>query len=550
MKRLLALLLALIMVLGLAACGQKEENPVSEEAPAVEETPAEEAPVEEAPAEEETADPEAERYGGEFTLVWTPGDTFDPMKTSGWKSYAWAMNVYEGPICRDAEGKLAPAVCDFELSDDNLTLTLWVREGVTFHDGSPVEIEDVLASIQRASGTVSRMKNHYVPFVKSETISGDKLVIEFTEYDINTLWYFAANQTWNVVLPKEICEKYGTENAIIDVADAIGTGPYKLVEGEPGIEMVMERYDGYVAVPEGRTGVAAPKKAYLDTIKVIAASDDNTDAMKLISGEVDFISRNNDLDDLYVQGGMELVSCRDSSMLYFNFNCSNEARPVNDANVRKAIAAALDYEELGKFYMGDLYEAVYSPVTGAYTSEIYANADYHGAANVELAKEYLAASDYAGEEVVFLIGTDQTDLSPFVKERLSAAGINIKVEYMDSTAMSEYVLNTENPWDMCFNSSTVVDMPSTIATAFISDSWTNEEKDAVMAILGTTPVASEESLAAWEQLDAILAEECPDVLFGKATSGTFAKNPDLVWNFNEGTWRHWWNSYWTNPAEH
>lgn len=537
MKRTLALLLAVVMVLGLAACGQPSAAPQEETA----------APAENAAPE---ADPEAERYGGTFVLSWTPGDTFDPMKTSGWKSYCWAMNVYEGVLARDADGNLAPGVCDYEVSDDGLVLKLWVRDGVTFHDGSPVEIEDVLASIKRAEATVSRYAKSYTPYVESEVIDGDVLTITFSEYSLDTLYYFAANQTWNVVLPKEICEKYGTDNAIIDVADAIGTGPYKLVEGEPGVQMVLERYDAYVPVPEGRTGVASPKKAYVDKIIVKARNDDSVDAMALISGETDFIVRDPALDDLYTTGDVTLDFDLKTSAYYIAFNCDNPARAVYDANVRKAIAAALDYNSLEKVVMGDLGNSIYTPTVGAYESKIYANAEYTGAANIELAKKYLDEAGYQGEEIVLLIGDILQDIGPVAKECLDAAGINIKVEHMDYTAMTEYILNPENPWDMVYASSDAVDHPALMATRFISDSWTNEEKAELMNTLNKTTIGSAESLEAWDKLDALLAEECPDIIFCHGAGELYAYNADLNWNTNGGTWRYWWNVYWNNPADH
>jgi len=556
MKRLFALLLAVIMVLGLVACGQKEEQP---EAPAVEQTPTEEkAPAAEkpeqteTPAVEETVDPEAERYGGTFVLSWTPGDTFDPMKTSGWKSYCWAMNVYEHPLERDADGNLAPGVCDFELSEDQLTMKLWVREGVTFHDGSPVEIEDVYASLQRAKALISRMKNHYVPFVESETIEGDVLTIKLHTFDLTTWYYFTARQTWNVVLPKEICEKYGEDGAITEVADAIGTGPYKLVEGNPGVEMVLERYDGYVPVPEGHNGVAAPRKAYFDKIIVTAAGDGTTDALAVLSGERHFISMDNNLADMLEQGGAVLAESTEQSMFYYAFNCDNPARPVSDVNVRKAIAAALDYNEINQLYYGRYWSESSEPTSNPnYVSEHYANADYHGAANVELAKEYLAKSNYNGEEVLVLVGSeDYGDPTPLMKERLAAVGINMTAVYMDSTAQDEFILDTNNEWDMTIATGGIADyVPNTLSSKFISATWTHEEKDQLLSDIGLVPFGSEESVAMWQRIDELLEEYCPSIILGHTPAGTFAMSADLVWDSPDNWW-YWWNSYFTNPADH
>ena len=143
MKKILALLLALILTFGLVACGGNSTSAGSAEIPG--------AVYDEFGAIIDTAIPEEQRYGGTLDLTWSNfADTFDPHRTTAWVSYNWNCGVYENPISRGANGEFVPCVCDFELSEDMLTLTLWPREGITFHDGTEVEIDDVVASIDRA----------------------------------------------------------------------------------------------------------------------------------------------------------------------------------------------------------------------------------------------------------------------------------------------------------------------------------------------------------------------------------------------------------------
>ena len=123
MRKMIAVLLALVMVLSLAACGGKKA-------------------VQQGTREDSI-------YGGVLNIAYVGagGANLDPTG-SGWDRYIWSTNVVENFLTRDSDGNIYPGVCDFELSEDNLTLTLWPREGVTFHNGDHMTAEDVKFSVE------------------------------------------------------------------------------------------------------------------------------------------------------------------------------------------------------------------------------------------------------------------------------------------------------------------------------------------------------------------------------------------------------------------
>lgn len=268
MKKVLALTLALVLALGLVACG-----PAS--------GPAGEGGV------VNTDIPEEDRYGGTLDMyVSSFSDTFDPHFTTGWVSYNWSCGVYENPIARDDKGNFVPGVCDFELSEDMLTLKLWPREGVKFHNGDLVEIEDVVATIERAGGMVSNMKNYWTPYVAGVTVENGVATYTFTEFNINTLLYLAHWANWNGVMPKEILEKYGSD-PINQLEDAIGTGPYKVVGYQTNALVELERFEDYIPTGVESTNYAGSKKAYLDRVNVWVNSEASSVFSKLMAGEYD-----------------------------------------------------------------------------------------------------------------------------------------------------------------------------------------------------------------------------------------------------------------------
>ena len=171
---------------------------------------------EETPAAEENTETaqtvEGPQYGGHLNLrIASKPSGLDPLKQTGIWKYPFTTCVYENALTRDTDNNICPGVCDFELSDDMLTLKLWVRENMVFHNGDPVEITDVEASMQRAMKLYASFEKFVAPYVAGMEVDGDVLTITFTEYNEKLYYYVAAYQTWCAVMPQEICEKYADD---------------------------------------------------------------------------------------------------------------------------------------------------------------------------------------------------------------------------------------------------------------------------------------------------------------------------------------------------
>lgn len=546
MIRIQSLLLALLMVFALAACtqaGTGETTQLSEAAQSASEG-AQSGEAEASAAVPASAGPQ---YGGVLNVVWeAASETFDPHYTTGWVSYIWSQQIYESPLARDNDGNICPNVCDFEFSDDNLTLKLRVREGVTFHDGTPVTIEDVVASLERAS-MVADLKRFFTDYVVSSEVADGTVTYKFSEYSPMTVYYISGHEDWAAVLPAAVCAKYG-EKPITDIADAVGTGPYKLVSGTPGVVFNLERYEGYVPVPEGHDGLAAPKMAYMDKINVYVNEDATSCAMSLLNGEYDAYTMSDEYAEMAAAKGLDHTMANLYNLIFMVYNTKGD-RPVNDPNLRKAIAAALDCESLLKVDYDGVYTNEMSPMNGIYYTDKFNKADYAGAANIELAKKYLAESDYKGEELLFLINTTGTTAAVVAQSQLSEAGINSRVEYKDAVTIKQYYGDNSNPYDMVVLGTIVGSYnPAALSANIRTIFWGSEEKDALFAQLAATVSGSDESVQAWEKLTDLWVNECGILNVGR-TGTKWYHNADLVLNM-DGPWHYFWNAYWTDPAAH
>ena len=531
MKKLLALLLVLVLTLSLAACNTPGSSQSGNGGAVSEE----------------------DRYGGhvDFVFSFKPGN-LDPAKSTGLWAYTFTSMIYEAPLTRDAEGNIRPNVCDFELSDDQLTLKLWVRDGVTFHDGSAVEIEDVIASIYRS---VHKSPRQFVaPYIKEVVIDdNDVATITFTEYNEKTMYYIACVNPFIGVMPKEIAEKYSYESKefIIDVEDAIGTGPYKVTEFISEVAISMARHEGYVPVEPGYTGFAAPKKAYLDTITFYYDTDESASCIGLMNGDYDLKSGAGDYEASFIASGLTEYEKLSNTGHMINFNTNEDTIIGRSADMRKAMIAAIDWIEYFSISGTESDGKGFNPaLDGKYATDAFKNAPYFvtDGTNVETSKKYQEAAGYKGEEIKLVINSGLVQEITALSGYWKAAGINITIQTMESAAFTEYYSEKSNVWGLRYQWPSLNNSPTLLSGTIMTDTYSTPGKDKLYAELCTMIAGSDEYMAKWQELAQQMVDDCA-VVFMKQTELTWWSNPDLVFEY-DGLTPYIFNAYWKNPAEH
>ena len=155
-------------------------------------------------------------------------DSMDPHKAVAAGTKEVLFNIYEGLVKPDSEGNLNPAVAsDYEITDEGKTYTFTLRDGVKFHDGSLVTVEDVKYSIERCADT----SNGGTPLVAAfsdiesvETPDDSTIVIHLTNPNTDFLTYLTT-----AIIP--------ASNTDPD-SNPIGTGPYAYVSRSPQEKIV------------------------------------------------------------------------------------------------------------------------------------------------------------------------------------------------------------------------------------------------------------------------------------------------------------------------
>jgi len=272
----LLMLVALAMVISsLAACSPKE-TPTPAEGPGEEvEAPETEEVVEPAKQEEseEPAEPVTLRVGA--TTIW---DAINP--ATGWESYYLRYWFHDGLIEWAELQSFEPGLAEsWTVSDDELVWTFKIREGVTFHDGTPCTAEDVAWSLNfLMDGMIGPLELYVTGF--EEVVALDPTTVQITLSEPTALMLTARlHYAW--ILPRSVWEGKTYEEIMEfeDPAAVIGTGPFKLVEYVEDEYLIAEANENYYR-----------GKPSIDRIVIQQYSTEDAMVQALLAGEVDIIT--------------------------------------------------------------------------------------------------------------------------------------------------------------------------------------------------------------------------------------------------------------------
>ena len=336
-------------------------------------------------------------------------DSLDPHKTVKAGTREVMFNVFEGLMKPTPDGDLTPAIAEsYEVSEDRMTYTFHLREGVQFHNGETVTAEDVVYSIQRCAAATETGIVQVEAFSVIQDIKtpDDKTVaITISEPSNEFISYMTT-----AILPADYDKQ--------DTAP-VGTGPFKFVSRTAQDSVVLEKFDGYWGTP-----------AQLDkvTLKIIENADSLM--MSLQSGAIDLcahltstqvaqLGENFDV----AEGTMNLVQA-----LYLN----NAEKPFDDVRVRQALCYAVDKQEIIDLafdgYGSPIGSSMY-PAFGKYFDDSLTN---YYTKDVEKAKALLAEAGYPGGfDMTITVPSNykpHMDTAEVLVQQLAQIGVNAAIE--------------------------------------------------------------------------------------------------------------------------
>ena len=361
----------------------------------------------------------------------------DPIFSTAFVTRNHGYMVYDTLFGTDAQGRIQPQMVDrWTVSQDRLTWTFTLRDGLEFHDGQPVTSTDVVESLKRWSTRDSFGQVMARSVDRYETPNPKTFVIRLKQ-PFGVMLEALGKPSSNVpfIMPARIAATPGTEQ----IKETIGSGPFKFVASEfkPGERAVYVRNERYKPRSEAPSGLAGGKVAKVDRVEWVIIRDPQTQFNALVAGEVDIVEQPTfeQYASLRARPDIKLVDAQPAG-LQFIFRFNHLHPPFDNVKIRQAAMVALGQEQHLRAQVGapGMFRFCKSmfPCGTPYASDN--TSFYTGTANPQKAAQMLKEAGYKGEPVVLMRPTDLASISklPFVaKQQLEAAGFKVDLQQMD-----------------------------------------------------------------------------------------------------------------------
>jgi peptide/nickel transport system substrate-binding protein len=347
------------------------------------------------------------RYG---VAAGTAGDSPDPAKASRTMQLAIAANCYDTLTRADENYGLIPALAtEWTPSSNGQVWSFKLRNGVTFHDGSPLTSKDVAYSFTRildpalaasALATVS-------PYLDAKGIdSSDPTTVKFTLLKPNAFFPVIVSAVTLAVV------KDGTT----DFTTGNGTGPYTITGFDAAARLSLKRYANY-----WQNGLP-----YLDGVQYVVIADDATRLQSLIAGNQDVVDNITGASTKLLTGNVEAYELKTGG--WVGLTMFGDQSPYNDPKVIQAMQFAADRTKIMSVVAPGI-DVIAADIPIPPSDPFFPSGLQPKAYDPDQAKSLLKSAGHENLSIdVYAYQGDKLDTVVSYKSTAAAAGINVNIK--------------------------------------------------------------------------------------------------------------------------
>jgi peptide/nickel transport system substrate-binding protein len=396
------------------------------------------APASAGPTAAATEDASGPVRGGEVTIsAFEDADTLDPTFSGTAGTRLILINTCEKLYDLDEAGGLIPQLAAAMPEVDGLEMTIKLREGVLFNDGTPFDAAAVVKSLERHRTIAESRRAGELSSVASATAADPNTVVLTLSKPDAAVVGALSDRAGMIMSPAKL-DELGTDFGNFPVC----VGPFSFVERTVGDRTVLERSEHYYDA----------ENVYLDRVIVRLVADETVRTANLRSGDLQLVDRVATTDVAALEGDAQFVVLKKISNAYSSLfiNVANAngiagepgtvTNPLADERVREAFELSLDRDQINQIVYTGLHESGCGPITPA---SPYFNAPACSARDVEAAKQLIAEAGVATPiKVRFQMQATpvNTRLGELIQTQTAEAGFEIELTPLDNaTALQNQV---------------------------------------------------------------------------------------------------------------
>jgi len=393
--------------------------------------------------------------------------TLDPFWTTQTIAGIHGLMVYDTLFSSDENLQPQPQMVDkWTVSADKKTYTFTLRDGLKFHDGSPVTSKDVVASMKRW-GVRDGAGKRLMSFTDSLTAQDDKTFVwKLTEPYGLVIDTLAKSGT---SIPFVMREQEAKTDPFQQIKDVIGSGPFTFARDQwvPGSKTVYEKNKDYKPRAEPASGHAGGKVVKVDRVEFNWLSDSQTARAALEAGEIHFLE-NPQLDFLPIlQANPDIgMHAHPAAGTQGIIQVNHLHPPFNNAKARQGLLYLIKMEDYLRTIAGDPsnYKVCFSMLGCGHSMETTAGSEALQAVDVAKAEQLFKEAGYNGEPITILHATDHNYINPanlVLQQQLRQAKfLKLDVQAMDWGQVVSKRASKETPakggWNIFITGTTVL----------------------------------------------------------------------------------------------